>query len=335
MSEKEIHINLIFKYLGRETDKEEEKILFDWLEESNENKTIFDEYQKAWNLSSENYLSEINAINVEKEWTLFKNESGFDDKTIKLGSASKKQFSVGRIAAVISAILLLGISALFFLRPTQEVIYADAKIIESTLPDGTEVTINKKSTIKYSKKFNKKNREIELKGDAFFKVEKSDSLPFIIDAQSFFVEVVGTEFYVNSDYKERKVIVKEGIVAVYQYQDKRDKVILHAGEEIIFDKKNNEIRKTENTDVNYLSWKTKIFDFNNKKLEVIFKDLEKAYNVEFKFLNPDLKKCRQTVSFENQDIDQIVNVLNATFDNLSFKKNNNTILVDGESCYSN
>jgi ferric-dicitrate binding protein FerR (iron transport regulator) len=139
---------------------------------------------------------------------------------------------------------------------------------------------------------------------------------------------------VNSDYNERKVIVKEGIVAVYRFEDKRDKLILNKGEQVIFDNKQNQIRKIENTDENYLSWKTKVFNFNHMKLEDIFDDLETVYDIKFEFVNPELRNCRQTVSFKDQEIDEIINVLIATFDHLSFKKNNHIVLVDGESCNS-
>ena len=69
-----------------------------------------------------------------------------------------------------------------------------------------------------------------------------------------------------------------------------------------------------------------------KNLEDIFTELESVYNITFEFVNPELKKCRQSVSFENQSIDEMLNVLRATFDNISFKKNKNTVSVDGDVC---
>lgn len=334
MQEQNRHITLIFKHLSGETDKAEDMQLFDWIEEGKENKSIFNEYQKVWAMSDAAYNSEIASIDLNDEWQMFKDNVGFDDKILIPEQKTKKRFSIYRVAATVSAILLIGLATLYFLNPKQEILYAQNKVIETNLPDGSEISINKNSTISYSKKFNKKERKVELKGDAYFKVEKDKTRPFIIKAESFYVEVLGTEFYVNSNFKERKVIVKEGTVAVYQRMDKSDKVILTAGEEIVFDKKSNKLRKIETFNENFISWKTKTFNFNNKSLKNIFEELSRVYNVKFEFVNPELKKCRQSVSFENQDIDEILNVLRATFNNITFKRDKNTVFVDGKACNS-
>jgi len=322
MQEQNRHINLIFKHLSGDIEQAEKTQLFEWIEESKENKSIFNEYQKVWDMSDSSFTSENEAIDINLEWKIFKNEIGFDDKVLIPKQKAKKKFSIMRVAAVISTIILLGVAALYVFNPKQEVLYAQNEIIETNLPDGTEISINKNSKISYSKKFNKKERKVELEGDAYFKVEKDKTKPFIIDAESFYVEVLGTEFYVNSSFKNRKVVVTEGTVAVYQQKDKSDKVILTAGEEIVFDKKVNKLRKIETFDKNCLAWKTKIFNFNNQNLENIFKELESVYDVHFEFINPELKECRQSVSFENQTIDEILNVLTATFDSLKFRKVN-------------
>jgi len=332
MQEQDKHINLIFKHLSGETEQTEKTQLLDWIEESKENKSIFNEYQKVWTMSDTAYNSEIASIDLNDEWQIFKDNVGFDDKTLIPKQKTKKRFSIYRIAASVSAILLIGIAALYFLNPKQEILYAQNEIIETNLPDGSEISINKNSTISYSKSFNKKERKVELKGDAYFKVEKNKTKPFIIKAESFYVEVLGTEFYVNTDFKNRKVVVTEGTVAVYQRKDKSDKVILTAGEEIIFDKKENKLKKIETFDKNCLAWKTKIFNFNNQSLEDIFNQLESVYEVKFEFKNPKLKNCTQSVSFENQTIDKILNVLKATFDKIKFQKAGKTIYIDGKSC---
>jgi len=333
MQENNEHINLIFKLLSEEITESERNLLFEWIEENDENKKIFNEYQKVWGMSGEYAHPDIEKIDVEAEWNLFKEESGFDDISIH-SSAKKNPFSVLKIVASIAAVFVLVFSAIYFLRSSDEILFAENNVIESKLPDGSEITINKNSKITFKKNYNKEERKIELEGDAFFKIAEYENKPFIIDAETFFVEVLGTEFYVNSNFKERKVIVKKGTVAVYQFKDKHDQVILKAGEEIVFDTQDNVLRKIESFDENYLSWKTKIFNFNDQSLEVIFKELADVYDIEFEFVNPGLKKCRQSVFFENQSIEGILNVLRATFDNLTFMKDstNEKIYIDGNSC---
>ncbi|MCD6555967.1 MAG: FecR domain-containing protein [Bacteroidales bacterium] len=324
------HINLIIKHFAQEASEGEEQILQNWLSEDANHQQIFDDYKKIWSFSEQKNIPEIEVINVDAEWQKFKKEIAFETENRSVKSA--KSFSLMRIAAVILVFISLGIAGMYLFNNKEQRIVASNELIEAKLPDNTEVTVNKNSELIYDKKYNKKERKVKLKGEAFFKVSKDKTKPFIIKTESFYVEVLGTQFYVNSDFKNRQVVVKEGTVAVYQYEDKHDKVILNAGDKIIFNKHDNQLRKIENQDENYMSWKTKIFNFNNRTLEDVAAELENIYDVKFKFVNPDLKKCRISAGFKNQSIVEIINVLQATFETLTFRKEGNKIIVGGKSC---
>ena len=330
MTEQDKHINLIIKHLTGELNNDEQQLLNIWLSEDANHQQVFDDYKEIWSLS-EQPITEIEAINVDKEWQNFKQKVNFDKENYSI-KPKKRNLSFIRIAAIALIFISLGIVGMYLFGNKKQKIYAYNEITETKLPDNTEVSVNKHSELIYDKNFNKKERKVELKGEAFFKVAKNKTKPFIIKAESFYVEVLGTQFYVNSDFKNRQVIVKEGTVAVYQYKDKRDKIVLHAGDKAIFNNKENKLLKIENTDTNYLAWKTKVFDFRNERLDKVFYVLENTYDIRFEFVNPDLKKCKLTVSFENQNTDEILNVLKETFDNLQFKKSGKTIYVDGKSC---
>ncbi|MCF6183344.1 MAG: FecR domain-containing protein [Bacteroidales bacterium] len=325
------HINLIIKHLSGETSENEEQNLQIWLSEDEKNRRLYDDYKKIWSLSQKEHIQEIENINIDGEWQKFKQKVNFDNEKYSI-KTEKKTFSFIRIAASILILISVGIAGIYLFGGKEQKIVAFNEVKEAKLPDNTEISINKNSEIIYDKNFNKKERKVELKGEAFFKVAKNKEKLFIVKTESFYVEVLGTQFYVNSDYKNRQVVVKEGTVAVYQYKDKRDEIVLHAGDKAVFNKKENKILKIENTDNNYLAWKTKIFNFRNERLDNIFITLANAYNVHFEFVNPDLRKCRQTASFKNQSIDEILNVLEATFENLQFRKNGNIIYVDGKKC---
>jgi ferric-dicitrate binding protein FerR (iron transport regulator) len=61
------------------------------------------------------------------------------------------------------------------------------------LPDGTEITLNRNSTLSYNT-----DRECELVGEAYFKVAKDPEHPFLIHSGSLTVTVLGTEFNFRS-----------------------------------------------------------------------------------------------------------------------------------------
>lgn len=70
---------------------------------------------------------------------------------------------------------------------------ADA-IREITLADGTRVTLNRGSTFSYND-----HREGELTGEAYFRVAKDPTHPFVIYSDNLKIAVLGTEFDFNAD----------------------------------------------------------------------------------------------------------------------------------------
>ncbi len=331
MEENNKHIALIFKYLSGDLEKPEEILFYDMLKDREDFKHLFEEYQKVWNLSRSKLIPEIEAINLNAEWELFMSRNGLNGKILNI--KKRPAYFAFKIAAAVLLFVFMGVGAFYTFLPKNETIVAENLPLETKLPDGTEITINKNSEISYNNRYNKKNRTIQLKGDAFFNVQKNNDISFIIEAQDFFVEVMGTQFYVNSNPKQRKVIVTEGIVAVYREKDKKDMIVLSAGEEMIFDKTENTLTKTETQNLNVLSWKTKQFTFKDKTLEEVAAELEAVYAVTFEFLNENLKSCRLSVSFDNQEIEEILNVLTATFEKVSFKREGQKIYIDGSACY--
>ena len=65
-----------------------------------------------------------------------------------------------------------------------------------TLADGTEVTLNAGSSLKYPEIFVGKQREVELSGEAYFNVARSD-VPFEIRVGGSKIRVYGTRFNVK------------------------------------------------------------------------------------------------------------------------------------------
>jgi transmembrane sensor len=85
------------------------------------------------------------------------------------------------------------------------------------LPDGTVVYLNSASSLRYPASFTKlSKRTVELSGEGYFKVSKDKSHPFIVKTGKQDVEVLGTEFNINS-YANEPVIrttLLEGSVKV-------------------------------------------------------------------------------------------------------------------------
>ncbi|MCG2613300.1 FecR domain-containing protein [Terrimonas sp. NA20] len=95
-----------------------------------------------------------------------------------------------------------------------------------TLPDGTSVSLSPTSVITYGSNYNVSNRELTLKGKAFFKVKKDPAKPFIVYSKNIATTALGTSFYVTAYESDTTVhvLLQEGRVSVKPVEV-RDRVV--------------------------------------------------------------------------------------------------------------
>jgi transmembrane sensor len=331
------YIDLISRYFSSEATEKEIFLLLEWVKASSDNKKIFEEYHKTW-LNLEKERIEKN-IDIDDEW------NNISLKTIKAPKEAKiiqfkpdlKPNIFARVLKYAAVFILLAISAIamyyYFNKPGTKQLIAKTDAIESKLPDGSSVTLNKGSVLEYPEKFEKDKRSVKLKGEAYFNVTHDDTKPFIIAADDIMVEVLGTSFYVNSDNENGKVevILTSGKVAVYHKDKPEDKVILVPGEKVELSKNKEEVVKTVNEDENYLAWKTKKLIFTDEPLNEIVKTLNKVYRSNIQLKSNNISNCRITATFDNQSLDAVLNVIEATVD-VNVDKTADMIQLSGKGC---
>src|SRR5688572_8121606 len=109
------------------------------------------------------------------------------------------------------------------------------------LPDGSNVTLEPQSSIKFLSDFNKPvAREIYLDGEGFFEVARNEQRPFLVHANKITTKVLGTSFIVKAFPQDKNVtvVVKTGKVSVYATEDKvnaKREIILTPNQQIVFD----------------------------------------------------------------------------------------------------
>jgi transmembrane sensor len=237
------YIDLISKYLSKQTDTGEERLLFEWIEKDKQNQQQFEEFKKAWDISVKHFDSEVNDIDLDKEWSKMELEMT-EPKINDLNKEAKKhKFNWLRIAASITVLIMIGSGLYYFFSPKETILSADNNMVENKLSDGTQITLNHHSSITFSDDFNKEYRKVKLKGDAYFKVHSDEKRPFIIGVGELNIEVVGTSFYVSNliNSSDIQIIVQSGIVKTYPYKNKSEPVLVHAGENVVYD-----VKKFEN-----------------------------------------------------------------------------------------
>ncbi|MRG49020.1 DUF4974 domain-containing protein [Chitinophaga sp. SYP-B3965] len=192
-----------------------------------------------------------------------------------------------------------------------------------TLSDGTEIFMNSATSLRFPISFNNAStREVTITGEAYIKVTKDPSHPFIVNTPEGSVQVLGTEFNINSYEKgDFHVALVEGKV---QFKAGRDSAILKPGFSAVY--KNNNIQ-TERFDADdVLSWRKGIFLFNDKALEEVFKVIPRWFGQEVVIDNPTVGKEHFTGLFDrNKTIQQNLDVLKA-YNGIDYSIDGNNVI---------
>jgi len=326
---------LLLHFLLGEASQDEIKQVQEWLELSEKNKKVLDDYEAIWAESGKLTPNPV-AVDTSSVWK--KMSARIDEfeskKSIKTISLKTKFLKISYSAAAI-LILFFAIYQLI-LKPTPTLkIASETEIIKNTLPDGSLIALNSNSTISYPKKFNKNERRIKLEGEAFFDVEHNEEKPFIIEAGDAFIQVLGTKFNVKAcENSEIEVIVTEGLVKLYVIDSETldsASIFLKAGQKgRISTKENRPVYVSENIP-DELAWMDYTLIFKDTDLKQTFKLLENHYHVKINVSNKRIFDCRLTTTFTNNSIDDIIEVIVATFE-FEYSKENNTYTIKGDGC---
>jgi ferric-dicitrate binding protein FerR (iron transport regulator) len=347
------YIDLISRYFSNESTGSENEILVEWLKSDPENLNLFKEYQKTWELFEKARIEK--QIDVDAEWEklagkiqetqetrVIHQQSGSADR--QHGKRIRQKFinrtlhlNYQRIIKMAAVILLIAVPAFLLLRYLMQSestkLNASSGIIERKLADGTSVTLNMGSILEYPSRFNGVTREVILTGEAWFEVAHDKTKPFIISYGKARIQVLGTSFYVNTKNANGNidVILTKGKVALYYNDRPSVQVLLAPGEKAEILNEQEMISKSSNDNENFLSWKTKIFVFNDEPLGEIIQALNKVYHANIKVTNNTISNCRITVTFDNQSLESILNVLKSTV-NLTIRYKGSEIEISGDGC---
>ncbi len=337
------YTDLITRYFSGETTEEELRLLSEWLKDDPENEVLFTQFRKTWQLVEK---QKINAsVNSEKEWALIQKKmaesSSAKEAHAKFISAdhNKKIIKLSfqktwKVAAAIT--ILLASSFLlynYFSKPANIVVTAQNSNMEQVLPDGSVVSLHAGSQIKYPATFASNSRKVELIGEAYFKVTHDKTKPFIVSYGDANVEVIGTQFNVNTHAStgNMEVVLTSGKVSAYFNAHPKDNIVLVPGEKAVLTAEQNLISKSTNTDPNYMAWKTKVLVFDNETLAQVVNTLQSVYQTPVTLADNALAECRVTASFNGQSLQSVLQVIKETLD-LQVKQNGKTIEISGKSC---
>ncbi|MBS7567003.1 DUF4974 domain-containing protein [Mucilaginibacter sp. Bleaf8] len=192
-----------------------------------------------------------------------------------------------------------------------------SSISKIRLKDGTQVTLNAQSTLKYPAIFDGPTREVYLTGEAFFDVAKDHNHPFIVHTSRSDIQVLGTAFNVKA-YAEDKVYettLLRGSIQVTFQQKPAAKVMLKPKDKLVLTSASDyylasqTYTSTANTTVAETAWMNHKLIFNKQSFEDLANSLSRKYGVKIIFKNEDLRAHKFTGEFNQEDLKQALQSL--------------------------
>lgn len=177
-------------------------------------------------------------------------------------------------AACITILITFSIFQLFFNTHNEIKKYTTAFTEKQivNLPDGSTVNINSGSELQYTTSNWKKNRELTLKGEAFFSVKKGET--FTVHTALGNISVLGTSFNIRTWDNTIEVDCYTGKV---KFENRSYSQILTPGESIKLS--DNKITKTNKINKKNASWLKGITELDNVPLNQALNELERQFNI--------------------------------------------------------
>ncbi|WP_138478399.1 FecR family protein [Dyadobacter bucti] len=259
-------------------------------------------------------------------------EQVIDDTRVLPIIRKREWFGFQYVAASIT--LLIGLSALFWFyssnKENKTVSYhtpfGEIKIL--TLPDSSKVFLNANSTLTFGSKWDKSaDREVTLKGEAFFEVTRKHgrgNAKFRVHSGGLRVEVLGTQFNVYNRHEKVKVVLEEGSVQL-SAPETNGKVRMKPGELVEYTASNTGLIPTQIDPSRYSGWIKHELAFDDAPLMEVARSIEDILNLKIKFEDNSYQVLpfTGTLSFANPD--ELLTVLSKSF-NIKITRSENVIL---------
>lgn len=200
------------------------------------------------------------------------------------------------------------------------------------LPDGSEVTLNGHSSLRYATAWKAdRPREVWLDGEAYFSVQhKLNNQRFLVHTRAGFnVEVLGTKFTVYQRHEQGRVVLLSGKVRVDFDDQQRPDVILKPGELLATD--NTQPSAVTHKAVRtapYASWKEGRLVLDETTISELATRLQDTYGLEVVIETPELNQRKVTGTMPVRDLDVLLQALEETCHIKATRQSNRIVLAE-------
>lgn len=292
---------LMSDYLSGNLNRENERILLEYIRSDEIYRSRYSEMAKLYAISQIPHFEKRKADN-------------YQDVLLRISSVDSRKknrhigFRIRHIAALFLLLLTTGISSYYLYHdltrtPDSLLVYetivplgSQTKVI---LPDGSAAWLNSGSVLKYNQSFGKQERAVFLTGEGYFDVAKDTKRPFLVKTDELDIRVLGTKFNVCSYPEDEKVEVDllAGQVTVGESFSEKT-TVLKPDNKAVFNKRNKEMRVFVSDAHKAVRWTMGKLSFVNAFIPDIIKDIERKYNVRIFIESEQMKTERFSGSID-------------------------------------
>lgn len=174
-----------------------------------------------------------------------------------------------------------------------------------TLPDGTKVWLNAATSLEYPSAFIGKERSVTLTGEAYFEVVSDAQKPFRVISGKQTLEVLGTNFNINS-YEEEDAIRTTLLEGSVRLTNASLQAVLKPGQQAAMFRNDQPMRITAPDTEEVMAWKEGYFIWNKEPLESIMRKLARWYDIQPVYEKPLLNVFISGIMSRSKNLSEVL-----------------------------
>lgn len=201
------------------------------------------------------------------------------------------------------------------------------------LPDGSTVLLNEGSHLEYPDEFRKNKREVVLVGEGYFDIKHDASRPFIVQTGKVHTTVLGTAFNIKAYPGQEKitVTVTRGKVSVSNANTTLG--VITPNESISVNTANNQYVQEKVDAEELVEWKKQYLIIDDLSLREAAALIKSKYHVSISFSNDQIKDCRISARFlDNENLEHVLSVITGIINASYTLQPNDQVIITGEGC---
>lgn len=320
-----IDSELLAIYLAGEADDAQQRTVEDWATAAAENHRELERMRTVWELGG--VADPLSEVDVDAAWARLEGRiAEAEGRGIVRPIGAWQVWVRWSAAAAVVAGLVFAATWLFRSQDSFDAYATTTETLDAVLSDSSRSVIMPGSRLEVRMG---DTREVRLTGQAYFEVLRDEQRPFVVDAGDVWVTVLGTAFEVSA-YDTAQLVtvrVRSGRVRV---TTEGDTVELVAGERVVYNRKRHLLERGASLPAEV--WGGRVLHFEGATMDQVAEQLERIYRVRVELRNEAIARCRITAEFEEEPIEEILNVIAETFGLELQRSEDGTFSLDGDGC---